>query len=152
MHSLHFSTLIILSGKIQLFLRGEINNQVLYLEQGINDKICSMDYKNYKVEIKTADAQDSMKNGVILLVTGYLTGIDNLRRRFTQTFFLAPQDVGYFVLNDVFRYVDENVPVDATTISVSGIPDTPSTSLTLEPGCLHISNSIFETDIPFDGF
>ncbi|XP_074377006.1 nuclear transport factor 2-like isoform X2 [Apium graveolens] len=106
--------------------------------KGINDKICSMDYKNYKVEIKTADAQDSMKNGVILLVTGYLTGIDNLRRRFTQTFFLAPQDVGYFVLNDVFRYVDENVPVDANTISVSAIPDTPSTGLTKEPEPSHV--------------
>ncbi|KAK1383529.1 ras GTPase-activating protein-binding protein 2-like [Heracleum sosnowskyi] len=109
--------------------------------KGINDKICSMDYKNYKVEINTADAQDSMKNGVILLVTGYLTpltGIDNLRRRFTQTFFLAPQDIGYFVLNDVFRYIDENVPVDANTISVSGIADDPSTSLTLEPEPSHV--------------
>ncbi|KAL8094587.1 hypothetical protein AgCh_036209 [Apium graveolens] len=67
-----------------------------------------MDYKNYKVEIKTADAHDSMKNGVILLVTGY---------------------------------VDENVPVDANTISVSAIPDTPSTGLTKEPGSRHISNS-----------
>lgn len=106
--------------------------------KGINDKICSMNYKNYKAEIQTADAQDSMENGVILLVTGYLTGMDKLRRRFTQTFFLAPQDVGYFVLNDVFRFMDENVLLDANTISVSGIPDTPSTSLTLEPEPSHV--------------
>ncbi|WOG93245.1 hypothetical protein DCAR_0312526 [Daucus carota subsp. sativus] len=102
----------------------------------INDKICSMNYKT--AEILTADAQDSMKDGVILLVTGFLTGADNLRRRFTQTFFLAPQHVGYFVLNDVLRYIDENDPLDANTISVSGIDDTPSASLTPDPEPSHV--------------
>lgn len=36
-----------------------------------------------------------------------------MRRKFTQTFFLAPQDKGYFVLNDIFRYVDEAQLSDA---------------------------------------
>jgi hypothetical protein len=53
------------------------------------------------------DAQDSFNGGVLVLVTGHLTGKDSLRRKFSQSFFLAPQDKGYFVLNDVFRYVDE---------------------------------------------
>ncbi|KAI7985629.1 Nuclear transport factor 2 [Camellia lanceoleosa] len=53
--------------------------------QAINEKILSLDYGNYKAEIKTAD--------------------DNVRKKFTQTFFLAPH---YFVLNDVFRYVEES--------------------------------------------
>lgn len=53
------------------------------------------------------DSQDSFNGGVVVLVTGYLTAKDSLRRKFTQTFFLAPQDIGYFVLNDVFRYVDD---------------------------------------------
>lgn len=91
-----------------------------------------MDYK--KAEIMTADAQDSMKDGVILLVTGFLTGVDNMRRRFTQTFFLAPQHIGYFVLNDVLRYMDENDPLDANTISLNEIDDIPSASLTPDPG------------------
>ncbi|XP_075498713.1 nuclear transport factor 2-like [Primulina tabacum] len=78
--------------------------------KSINDKICSLDYNNYKAEIKTADAQDSYKDGVIVLVTGCLTGKDNLRRKFSQTFFLAPQDNGYYVKNDVFRYVEESEP------------------------------------------
>ncbi|GMQ10952.1 hypothetical protein CsSME_00053755 [Camellia sinensis var. sinensis] len=76
--------------------------------QAINDKILSLDYGNYKAEIKTADAQESYKEGVIVLVTGCLTGKDNVRKKFTQTFFLAPQEKGYFVLNDVFRYVEES--------------------------------------------
>jgi len=47
-------------------------------------------------------------NGVIVLVTGCLTGKDNVRRKFTESFFLAPQDKGYYVLNDAFRFVEED--------------------------------------------
>ncbi|XP_057474315.1 nuclear transport factor 2-like isoform X1 [Actinidia eriantha] len=84
--------------------------------QAINDKILSLDYGNYKAEIKTADAQDSYEEGVIVLVTGCLTGKDCVRKKFTQTFFLAPQEKGYFVLNDVFRYVDENEPLEVNSM------------------------------------
>ncbi|KAK4360711.1 hypothetical protein RND71_019663 [Anisodus tanguticus] len=102
--------------------------------KNINDMICSLDYKNYKAEIKTADAQESFKDGVIVLVTGCLTGKDNLRRKFTQTFFLAPQDKGYFVLNDVFRYVEEN-ETDTVSEMINGTEDVQSEVLTpdLEP-------------------
>ncbi|XP_022884162.1 ras GTPase-activating protein-binding protein 2-like [Olea europaea var. sylvestris] len=89
----------------------------------IDDKICSLDYKNYKAEIKTADAQDSYKDGVIVLVTGCLTGKDNLRKKFTQTFFLAPQDKGYYVLNDIFRYVGENES-DTSAGEIIGVDNT----------------------------
>ncbi|XLR52469.1 hypothetical protein S83_003141 [Arachis hypogaea] len=76
--------------------------------QAINEKILSLNYEDYTAEIKTADAQESYEKGVIVLVTGCLTGKDNVKRKFSQTFFLAPQDKGYYVLNDVFRYVEEN--------------------------------------------
>lgn len=62
-----------------------------------------------KAEIKTIDAQESLGGGVTVLVTGHITGKDNAVRDFTQSFFLAPQDRGYFVLNDIFRYVREDV-------------------------------------------
>ncbi|ONK58394.1 uncharacterized protein A4U43_C09F11880 [Asparagus officinalis] len=73
--------------------------------QAIHEKIVASG--QLTAEIKTVDAQDSLNGGVIVLVTGYLTGIDLGRKNFTQTFFLAPQDKGYFVLNDIFRYVAE---------------------------------------------
>ncbi|GKU86013.1 hypothetical protein SLEP1_g602 [Rubroshorea leprosula] len=75
--------------------------------QAINEKILSLDYGDFKAEITTVDAQNSHSGGVIVLVTGFLTGKDDLTRKFAQSFFLAPQDKGYFVLNDVFRYVDD---------------------------------------------
>jgi hypothetical protein len=69
------------------------------------------------------DAQDSFSGGVLVLVTGYLSGKDTLRRKFSQSFFLAPQDKGYFVLNDVFRYVDEGNPVLDNDVEMPPSPD-----------------------------
>ncbi|CAI0390757.1 unnamed protein product [Linum tenue] len=75
---------------------------------GINQMILSLEYKDCEVQILTADSQKSFGDGVIVLVTGFLTAKDGLKRKFTQLFFLAPQDnAGFFVLNDVLRYVDE---------------------------------------------
>ncbi|XP_052179513.1 nuclear transport factor 2-like isoform X2 [Diospyros lotus] len=91
--------------------------------QAINDKILSLGYGNYKAEIKTADAQGSYMEGVIVLVTGCLTGKDDVKRKFAQTFFLAPQEKGYFVLNDVFRYVDGNESLDINPPAVNDIND-----------------------------
>jgi hypothetical protein len=97
--------------------------------QAINEKIQSLDYKSYKAEIETADAQESYKNGVTVLVTGCLTGTDNIRRKFTQTFFLAPQENGYFVLNDIFRYVrDETEQLKIPSESIRSISNGSSTA------------------------
>ncbi|KAF2312868.1 hypothetical protein GH714_040924 [Hevea brasiliensis] len=103
--------------------------------QAINDKILSLNYEDYTAEIKNADAQESYEKGVMVLVTGYLTGKDNLKKKFSQTFFLAPQDKGYFVLNDVFRFVGENesFPKDSFLINDVNENAVPIT-LTTQPG------------------
>ncbi|KAM3324504.1 hypothetical protein P3S67_005656 [Capsicum chacoense] len=64
--------------------------------QAISDKILSLNYADFRAEIKSVDSQESINGGVHVLVTGYLTGKDNLMRKFSQTFFLAPQGRGYF--------------------------------------------------------
>lgn len=105
--------------------------------KNINTLICSLDYKNYKAEIRTADAQDSFKDAVVVLVTGCLTGRDKLKRKFAQTFFLAPQDKGYFVLNDVFRYVEDN-EIDTVSEVLNGTEDVQSEVLTPDPEPTHV--------------
>ncbi|KAH7532732.1 hypothetical protein FEM48_Zijuj04G0053500 [Ziziphus jujuba var. spinosa] len=99
--------------------------------QGINEKILSFDYKDYMVDIKTADAQKSYKEGVFVLVTGCLTGKDNLKRIFAQSFFLASQDNGYYVLNDVFRYVEDVEQLESG--AVNGVDAATEPSLISEP-------------------
>ncbi|XP_024466375.2 nuclear transport factor 2 isoform X2 [Populus trichocarpa] len=67
-----------------------------------------MSLKYTGIEIRTAHALDSWNGGVLVMVSGYVQvkGFDN-KRKFVETFFLAPQEKGYFVLNDVFHFIDE---------------------------------------------
>ncbi|XP_019178699.1 PREDICTED: putative G3BP-like protein isoform X3 [Ipomoea nil] len=101
--------------------------------QEINDKIVSLKYSDFSAEIKSVDSQESFNGGVSVLVTGYLTGKDNMIRNFSQSFFLAPQDRGYFVLNDMLRYVEFanqdntiHAPVADTVVPVTVEQDPPS--------------------------
>ncbi|KAL6652949.1 hypothetical protein ACP70R_011876 [Stipagrostis hirtigluma subsp. patula] len=71
----------------------------------INDKIMSMGIT--RAEIRAVDAQESLCGGVTVLVMGHLTERNGASRGFVQSFFLAPQEKGYFVLNDILRYVGE---------------------------------------------
>ncbi|XP_039001023.1 nuclear transport factor 2-like [Hibiscus syriacus] len=96
--------------------------------QAINEKILALGYGEFTAEITSVDAQDSHSGGVLVLVSGYLIGKDKLKRKFTQTFFLAPQDKGYFVLNDIFRYVDDGKCESGSPDPVINI----ETSLSLE--------------------
>ncbi|WOK98466.1 G3BP-like protein isoform X2 [Canna indica] len=101
--------------------------------QAINDKIMSLDFRNCFTEIETADSQISYQNGVLIVVTGSFTGQDNIRRKFAQSFFLAPQENGgYFVLNDVFRFLNETQPREMSQMWASGNNDDAPKALTPE--------------------
>ncbi|RVW35578.1 putative G3BP-like protein [Vitis vinifera] len=111
--------------------------------QAINDKIMSFHYGEYKMEIETADAQDSYKEGVTVLVTGSVTLKDNVKRKFGQSFFLAPQDNGYFVLNDIFTYIEEKKSLQENFVSVDGINETaPTAALTPDPEANHVPDHL----------
>lgn len=71
---------------------------------------------------------------MIVLVTGCLTGKDGVTRMFTQTFFLAPQDKGYYVLNDVFRYIEESNTSQLNSISENVINENTEKVPMPEPG------------------
>ncbi|GKF30494.1 Ras GTPase-activating protein-binding protein 1-like protein isoform X3 [Tanacetum coccineum] len=105
---------------------------IIFISININEY--TFTYTTYKAEIKNADAQESYKDGVIVLATGLLTRKeDNRRRKFIQSFFLAPQDKGYFVLNHVFRYVDESKPIEDNHVAVEVIYDMQTTPLIIDP-------------------
>jgi hypothetical protein len=57
------------------------------------------------LRLQRAEGRDH-GGGVLVLVTGSLSTKSNEKRNFVQSFFLAPQEKGYFVLNDIFRYLD----------------------------------------------
>lgn len=62
------------------------------------------------IEIKTINSINSLGGGVLVMVTGSVKSKEfNGRRKFVQTFFLAPQNKGYYVLNDIFQFIDDGV-------------------------------------------
>ncbi|KAF7097496.1 hypothetical protein CFC21_099308 [Triticum aestivum] len=81
----------------------------------INKHFVSTYLKGCSMEIDNVDSQPSHEGGVLVLVSGSFTVPDAMKRRFTQSFFLAPQKGGYFVLNDVLRYI----PVEPESTSIS---------------------------------
>ncbi|KAL2540782.1 Nuclear transport factor 2 (NTF2) family protein with RNA binding (RRM-RBD-RNP motif) domain [Abeliophyllum distichum] len=111
--------------------------------QAINEKILSLNYGDFRAEIRSVDAQESFNGGVQVLVTGHLTGMDNTVCNFTQTFFLAPQDRGYFVLNDMFRFLD-NVNANPVLVNDVVAPITPEQS----PVLLVQENHVSEENSP----
>ena len=73
--------------------------------QEIHKKIVSIGFQDCKVYIHSVDAQSSAAGGIIIQVIGEMSNKGEPWRKFAQTFFLAEQPNGYFVLNDIFRCV-----------------------------------------------
>lgn len=72
--------------------------------------------------VDVVHAQDSIMGSVIVGVIGTLTDKENVKRKFAQTFFLAPQETGgFYVHNDFLQFLD----VDGTTTSLSSPREVP---------------------------
>lgn len=72
----------------------------------IHALVMSLNYTG--IEIKTVHSLESWDRGVLVLVSGSVHIKDfSGRRNFVQTFFLAPQEKGYFVLNDIFHFIED---------------------------------------------
>lgn len=77
------------------------------MAQDISERIKSLDFKNCKVRVTNVDSQASADQGILIQVMGEMCNDNCPNRRFVQTFFLAEQPNGYFVLNDILRYLKE---------------------------------------------
>ncbi|KAF8649334.1 hypothetical protein AX16_005869 [Volvariella volvacea WC 439] len=90
-------------------------------QQEIHSKIQSIGFKDCKVFIHSVDAQSSSNGGIIIQVIGEMSNQNEPWRKFVQTFFLAEQPNGYFVLNDIFRFLKEDA-VDEEEEAAEGEP------------------------------
>jgi hypothetical protein len=69
-----------------------------------------LEFHDSKVLISSVDTQTSLNGGVIVQVLGELAVRGGSpSQKFVQTFFLAEQPNGYYVLNDIFRYLKEDI-------------------------------------------
>lgn len=93
----------------------------------INERIMSMNYGGTRVVIGNIDCQPTMNGGIMIFVLGSMLWNNGKTNKFAQTFILAEQPNGYFVLNDVMRIINGTV----ASFSASR-PTTNETSLTEE--------------------
>ena len=96
----------------------------------IHHKVMKLGLEGATAEIKSVDSQYSLQDGVIVQVTGFLTNKNLVKKGFVQTFFLAVQEKGYYVRNDVFRYINlsENTGDDAGSMPDSNSSTNSSSS------------------------
>ncbi|EUC34998.1 hypothetical protein COCCADRAFT_3738 [Bipolaris zeicola 26-R-13] len=76
-------------------------------QKAINERIKELDFKDTKVRVTNVDSQGSDAN-IVIQVIGEISNQGQPHKRFVQTFVLAEQTNGYFVLNDIFRYLAED--------------------------------------------
>lgn len=66
-----------------------------------------MDIQDCKVRVLNVDSQASFQN-IVVQVIGEMSNKSEPHHKFVQTFVLAEQPNGYFVLNDIFRYLNND--------------------------------------------
>ncbi|CAA2934064.1 putative G3BP-like protein isoform X2 [Olea europaea var. sylvestris] len=130
----------------------------------IHQVIMSLSFTS--VEIKTINSLESLNGGVLVVVSGSVKSRDfDGWRKFVQTFFLAPQESSYFVLNDIFHFADEKVPLQPPPTSVeeqkndyqpnisAHLPETPVSDDALEEEAREYMYSVhIEGDEPVEGY
>ncbi|KAK2978151.1 hypothetical protein RJ640_029145 [Escallonia rubra] len=107
------------------------------------------------IEIKTINSLESWSGGILVVVSGTVKSKDfNGWRNFVETFLLAPQEKGYFVLNDIFHFVSEEVVQQHQTPTLgenrvnyeptvsSPLPDSPVHNYSLEAEASEHLNSV----------
>ena len=96
-------------------------------QQEIQEAVKQWNLYNAKVIISNVDSQSSLHGSILVTVLGELDVNGSGARKFNQTFVLAEQPAGYYVYNDVFRYlkepdydvVEDEVPHEVSVLSSS---------------------------------
>lgn len=77
----------------------------------IQERIASLGFQDCKVRVSNVDSQSSYDN-IVIQVIGETSNKSAELKKFVQTFVLAQQPTGYFVLNDIFRYIADEAEED----------------------------------------
>ncbi|CAI7640765.1 unnamed protein product [Penicillium glandicola] len=88
--------------------------------KAINEKLNSLKFQECKVRVLNVDSQASFDN-ILVSVIGEISNNSEPSRKFVQTFVLAEQPNGYYVLNDIFRYMAEE-PEEEPEQSIPAAP------------------------------
>lgn len=119
-----------------------------------------MEIQDCKVRVSNVDSQESFNN-LVVQVIGEMSNKAAAHRKFVQTFVLAEQPNGYYVLNDIFRYLNEEEEeeveeqnVQELEVSDVAVPETEPKTLTssddrvLQQQDVDVVTKKLEEDVP----
>ncbi|VVA94577.1 unnamed protein product [Arabis nemorensis] len=115
--------------------------------EAIDKHFLSCDYST-TFEVVSVHSQNSFKDGILIMVIGFLTGKDKVKRNFSQTFYFARQNtsdysLAYDVLNDIFRYIDEEETSTPITLPVvESVPAAEADELNMTEPIREIDDSV----------
>ncbi|OWM77039.1 hypothetical protein CDL15_Pgr002679 [Punica granatum] len=117
------------------------------------------------IEVKTINSLESWNGGIVVVVSGLVKTKDfHSKRKFVQNFFLAPQEKGYFVLNDIFQFFEEEpiyqhpatmMPEDKVKMQLNApnsLPEPPVSNYVLEEEASDYVNSVNIEDNSIDEY
>lgn len=87
-------------------IEGDLEAPICTTLETIHARILAMGYQGARIVVESIDAQASLNGGIFILTTGNMKLKNGATKRFVQSFFLAEQPSGYYILNDCFRFVD----------------------------------------------
>ncbi|CAH8348196.1 unnamed protein product [Eruca vesicaria subsp. sativa] len=91
--------------------------------EAIKKHYLSSYYDGTTFDVVSVDSQSSLGDEVFIMVVGFLTGKDNLKRKFSQAFYLARPNGVYVVVNDILRFVDEESSTTTRTLPAAAISE-----------------------------
>jgi len=109
-----------------------LDNLLTLILQNIQDRIKALELLDSKVRISNVDSQASFDN-IVIQVIGETSAKGDEPKKFVQTFVLAQQPSGYFVLNDILRYVEEENDEEPTEPSADAGPVSMVAPVAAEP-------------------
>lgn len=78
-------------------------------QREIHSHFMQYNFKNCKVVVSNVDCQASLFGSYVIVVIGVLSNNDESPKRFSQTFVLCKQDAGFYILNDIFRFLKDDL-------------------------------------------
>ncbi|KAJ1667311.1 hypothetical protein IW140_001954 [Coemansia sp. RSA 1813] len=111
-------------GKKSTFIQGTEGEVVRQAngQQEIRAAIAASDFKDCRVAVSNVDTLPAIGDGILIQVLGKISFGDQAPRDFCQTFVLAEQPGGYYLHNNILRYLKEEVDEPDTANAAAAEP------------------------------
>ncbi|KAI9199254.1 uncharacterized protein BJ171DRAFT_427865, partial [Polychytrium aggregatum] len=93
------------------FIHGHEGEEVkaAHGQQEIHERIKEINFQDCKVLVSNVDSQPSLEGSILVQVLGEMSNNGGPSHKFSQSFVLAEQPNGYYVRNDIFRFLKEDI-------------------------------------------